>query len=136
MQKIKFVVYGSPVGLKRHRAYRRGRAMIMVDPSKNDKSDFLAQAIQNKPIKPFDSPILLEVIAYFQRPKNHFNSKGLKKNAPLFCSKIPDADNVLKFVGDALNSVFWTDDKLIVDARVVKKYDDTPRLEIVIKEVF
>lgn len=131
---INFTVFGEPNSLKRHRAFRRGKALVMVDASKTDKQDFLAQAIKNKPKKPLDVPIILEVHAFFMRPKAHFNKKGLKNNAPHFCSKTPDIDNILKFVGDALNKVFWTDDKLIVRAICSKRYDDVPRVEIMIKE--
>ena len=110
--------------------------MIMVDPSKTDKQDFLTQAIKYKPNKPLDVPINLEVNAFFSRPKNHYDSKKeLKKNAPYYCSKTPDADNLLKFVGDALNKIFWDDDKFIVIACCSKFYSDTPRVEVKVKEV-
>lgn len=132
---ISFTVYGEPNSLKRHRSYRRGDALIMVDPSKVDKQDFLTHAIKHKPSVPISVPLCLVVNAFFARPKNHFNKKGLKKSAPLYCSKTPDADNILKFVGDALNSVFWVDDKLIVEAVVTKRYSDSPRVEVSISEV-
>lgn len=127
---ISFTVYGEPSSLKRHRAYRRGAALIMVDPSKVDKQDFLTQAIKHKPDKPICDAIRLDVKAFFARPKNHYNKKGLKPNAPLYCVKTPDADNILKFVGDALNSVFWSDDKVIAEGVISKQYCDVPRMEI------
>ena len=129
-KNISFTVYGEPSSLKRHRAYRRGQAMIMVDPSKEDKQDFLTQAIKNRPSKPLSDALKLEVKAFFKRPKSHYNKKGLKTNAPIHCTKIPDADNLLKFVGDALNAVFWDDDKQITHAVITKAYSETPRVEV------
>lgn len=109
--------------------------MIQVDPSKTDKQDFLTHAFKHRPKTPMRGAIKLTVNTYFARPKSHYNKKGLKKDAPVYSVKIPDVDNLLKFVGDALNTVFWEDDKLICEAVIVKKYSDTPRVEVSITEV-
>ena len=54
---------------------------------------------------------------------------------PLYCPKKPDFDNVAKFVCDALNGVFWIDDKVIVDGRCIKMYSEQPRIELKVKEI-
>jgi len=41
----------------------------------------------------------------------------------------PDADNTLKLC-DALNEVVFRDDKQVVDARVLKRYSETPGMTI------
>lgn len=132
MSRIAFNIYGNPKTLKRHRTFRRGSALIQVDPSKSDKQDFLAKAMEYKPAQPIDSKIELTVLFFFQRPKNHYgtgkNAKTLKIDAPNHYTSAPDADNLLKFVCDALNGVFWVDDRLIYSAKVIKAYSDTPRV--------
>ena len=40
----------------------------------------------------------------------------------------PDADNVLKTVGDALNGIVWKDDSQIVSASINKRYGVQPAL--------
>ena len=50
-------------------------------------------------------------------------------------TKKPDGDNILKTVGDALNSVAWADDVDVVEWVLVKVYGTTPSLRITIKQV-
>ena len=44
----------------------------------------------------------------------------------------PDFDNIAKLVGDALNGLVWTDDKLIVEARVRKIYGLQPKIVLTV----
>jgi len=130
MIKIEFTVYGNPKGLKRHRVRRIKDKIHSFDPSSGDKADLLAAVQQHRPPKPIGVASYLYVTAYHQRPKAHYNKKGLKDNAPVFYDKTPDCDNVFKFIADALNGIFWIDDKLIVAGSIVQFYSDTPRLVI------
>lgn len=134
---IEFTVYGEPMALKRHRTYTKttyGRPLkipLQVDPSKGDKSDFLALAMQYKPDKPLQCPIFLTMRCFFPRPKGHYNKKGLKSDAAIWVTKRPDWDNLGKFVSDALNGIFWHDDSLICRCVVTKEYTESaPRVEI------
>jgi Holliday junction resolvase RusA-like endonuclease len=139
MWLIDFVVYGDPKSLKRHRSYKRGNYIGSYDPSQTDKADFLSLCMNNRPSKPFDKPLYLTVIFYFKRPKAHYvagkTDRPLKQNVPLYHTGTPDVDNLLKFVCDALNGVFWRDDKYISLIRVLKMYSDRPRTRILIKEL-
>lgn len=127
---IKFEVLGEPKALKRH---RMGKG-FNFDPSKNDKSDFLWMSKKYAPPTPLDQPLKVILRFNFPRPKAHFgtgkNSGILKVNAPLFHTARPDADNLIKFVLDALNSIYWRDDSVIAELEVVKVYSDKPRTEI------
>ena len=139
MEPIRFFVPGNPQGLKRHRSYRMSNGCtVQVDPSKGDKSDFLAKAMQYRPKEPIDEPILLRVICVFQRPKSHFRSgtrsKELKASAPYWYDKTPDWDNCGKFVCDALNGIFWKDDRLIAIGEVDCVYGNIPGVAIEIKD--
>jgi Holliday junction resolvase RusA-like endonuclease len=42
----------------------------------------------------------------------------------------PDLDNLIKFVGDALNDVLWVDDSLIYELHVRKSYHGEPKTRI------
>ena len=48
----------------------------------------------------------------------------VKKNAPKFNDKIPDIDNLAKFVLDAMNGVFYKDDKQICQLHCSKNYTE------------
>lgn len=137
--KIEFTVFGNPKGLKRHRSFKRGNFIGNYDPSKNDKADFLAMAREHKPDKPLEIPLMLKLVCYFERPKSHYGTGSkanqLKANAPLFYTSTPDADNVMKFVCDALNGIFYKDDKQFAHCSITKKYDEVPRVELTIEEL-
>lgn len=138
--KISFVVPGEPQALKRHRTFRRGANIGSYDPSKGDKADFLAKALAARPASPIDGvPIDLKVTAIFSRPKSHYgtgkNSKKLKAYADVYHTKKPDADNVLKFVKDALNGVFWRDDCLVARATITKLYAQDPQVLVSVETI-
>lgn len=134
---ISFTVPGNPIALKRHRDFQRGKFRGRYDPSKGDKADFLAKVMEHKPDKPFEGAIKLIAYFYFRRPKSHYRAgkynDKLKPNVPYFHTQRPDYDNLAKFVTDALNSIFWIDDKQIAHARIEKIWDELPRIYILIK---
>ncbi|MCP4709865.1 MAG: RusA family crossover junction endodeoxyribonuclease [Planctomycetes bacterium] len=131
MKPIDFFIPGNPVALKRHRTMMnmRGRS-IQYDPSKSDKADFLAKAMERRPAKPLEGPLSLSIVFNFARPKSHYRTGKyageLKSNAPVYHTCTPDLDNLLKFVGDAFNGVFWKDDSAIARVSTIKKYEDAP----------
>ena len=112
---------------------------MQVDPSKNDKANFLAMALQNKPAVPLDCPLKLSMSFAFDRPKSHYrtgkNSHELKENAPFLHTSAPDCDNLAKFVCDALNGIFWKDDRVICMLVVEKHYASVPQTRILITDI-
>lgn len=132
---MKFTIPGNPIALKRHRHTKSG---FSYDPSKNDKSDFLAKCLNHRPSKPFTGAIFMRLVFYFIRPKSHFgtgkNANKLKDSAPVFHIKTPDIDNLIKFVSDALNGIFYTDDRQIVSIDAEKGYSDHAHISIEIWE--
>jgi len=42
----------------------------------------------------------------------------------------PDIDNLVKFIGDALNEILWVDDSIIYEWHVQKIYSFTPKTRI------
>lgn len=136
---IELKVNGNPKALKRHRTFRKGDFTGSYDPSKDDKASFLAVAHQYRPDKPFDEPLYVKFTFSFKRPKNHFrtgkNAHLLKDNAPRFHTSTPDMDNLIKFVCDSLNGVFWSDDKIICLINAEKVYSSVPQIEVQISRI-
>ena len=131
------IVLGEPQALKRHRTFKRGTFVGNYDPSKADKKDFVVAIQHNAPEIPIDKPLMLAVNFYFGRPNSHYRTGRyageLKPSAPLRHVKRPDIDNLLKFVADSLNDIFWRDDTLICRVEAQKVYSEKPRTEIYIK---
>ena len=137
---ISFTVYGNPKALQRHRTFIKNGRRINVDPSKADKADFLAQALNHQPEQPITGPIKLTVTFCMPRPKSHYgtgrNADKLKPSAPIQHTKKPDLDNMIKLVKDALNGVFYKDDSQICGIVASKKYSTTPQTIIYIEEIW
>lgn len=84
---------------------------------------------------PLEGPLSVVVVAIFPVP----SSWSAKKQRAALAGEIwptvmPDADNLLKVL-DACNEVVFRDDKQIIDARIVKRYGDRPRLVIEVREI-
>lgn len=136
---ITFTVPGNPIALKRHRSFQRGDFRGTYDPSKGDKSDFLAKAMEYKPDVPLDEPLHVKLSFYFQRPKAHYRtgkfSGELKESAPTWHISTPDADNLVKFCCDSFNKIFWRDDSIICQMVIIKMYSENPRVHIQISKI-
>ena len=79
--------------------------------------------------KLIDEAIELEMESYFYVPKSWTKKKKAQAfSGEMLPLKKPDIDNVLKIV-DGLNNVAWTDDALITDARIKKRYASAPNEE-------
>lgn len=133
------VVYGDPKAQKRHRSTRAGKFIRQYDPSSKDKEDFLLIIQKERPHEPIKGAIMLEVSFYSARPKSHYktgkNAGLLREDAPVMNAHKPDIDNLLKFIMDAMNGVFYKDDGQIVTIIVNKFYSPNPRTEIGISEL-
>ncbi len=92
MKQISFTIPGEPRLQKRHRDRKGGGK---YDPSAKDKESFLVQAMaQCRPDVPLTGGLTLVVLCF---------GKSLRG----------DIDNYLKFVMDALNGIYYVDDKQI-----------------------
>ena len=61
---------------------------------------------------------------HFARPKKHFKKGKLRIDAPKFVLKTPDADNLAKFVLDAVQKRILSDDKIVTTLVVHKLWCD------------
>ena len=126
---LRFFVPGKPIGKGRPRFVRAtGRAYT---PAKTANYETLVKlaamdAANKADMRPIEGAVRLTVEAKFERPASHYgtgrNAATLKATAPARPTGKPDADNILKAIGDAGNGVLWRDDSQIVSVRVHKWY--------------
>lgn len=127
----------------RHVETKDGRHINMAYEPKDAaqyKDNLRAQIVSQAPrLVERDVPIRLVVECYLPRPQAHFNSKGLlKANAPKWCTKKPDSDNIKKAVMDSMVGVVFERDENVTDARLVKYYaapGEQPRVIISVEEI-
>lgn len=132
---VQIILSGEPQGKGRPRFVRAtGHAFTPARTRSYESALRYAAQESMAGATPLDGPLCVIVVAIFPVPA----SWSAKKRAAALRCEIwptvkPDADNLLK-VMDALNEVAFHDDKQIIDARVVKRYGDRPRLVIEIRE--
>ena len=127
-----FVVYGQarPKGSKTTfitdaawaKAKREGRKPFAVskEPDSTTQwvrlvSQVMAQELQ-RPYTKEEGPLAVSVIFYFPRPKS--------RPTDVWYANTPDADKLIRAIGDAGNGVAWADDKMIAYWIVRKFYTD------------
>ena len=85
---------------------------------------------------PDDAMLDMRIHAYYSIPKSISRKKGMAMlEGKIRPTKKPDMDNVLKVVADSLNQVAYKDDTQIVDAQCRKFYSETPRIEVLIRQI-
>lgn len=137
---IMVTVAGEPVGKGRPRFSSAGSFVRAYTPKKTVSFENLVRieyGLQTNNYRFLDDDMLdLRIIAYFPIPKSTSKKKReMMRKGKIRPAKKPDADNILKAVADALNTVAYKDDRQIVDTRVRKIYSETPRTVILIKKV-
>jgi Holliday junction resolvase RusA-like endonuclease len=85
----------------------------------------LAQALPYKPATPLEGPLMVTIEAFCAIPKSFTKAQraGAISQALRPTGK-PDVDNLAKLVLDALNGVFFADDKQVTMLIVSKRYTD------------
>lgn len=133
---VAFDIPGPPMGKGRHRSFEQGGKTIHVADRKTESYEgqvkwFARLAMGKAGIHvPLDEPLWLNVTAFFQPPKAL--DKKLAASPWMPAPKKPDFDNIGKVIGDALNGILYRDDALIVDGRVIKRFDANPRVAVTV----
>lgn len=137
---VKMTVFGEPVPQGRPRFSTINGHVQAIDPKKSKDYKQLiqleAQPLFYKGFKTLETACILRVHVFRGIPKSW--SKKKKEAALgniLRPTSRPDADNYLKCVSDALNSLIIKDDSYFVDNDVRKFYSDRPRIEIEVEEI-
>lgn len=136
--KARFTVEGEPVGKGRPRFSQVNGMTITRTPQATVDYEQLVVAEYKRQCGSVrfedEDRICVKVIAFFGIPAAASKNKRRDmENGIIRPSKKPDADNVLKIICDALNTVAYKDDAQIVDAIVSKYYSDHPRVEVILQ---
>lgn len=126
-----------PIAQKRHRHTHSGRT---YDPCSAEKASFVRLCTQDcpPPAQPLRGPLKCTLRFTFARPRSHSTSKGvLRRSAPRLHVYKPDADNLAKFVLDALNGVYYHDDSQIYCLTIEKTYgtEDSVKVSVFNQEL-
>ena len=70
----------------------------------------------------FRGAVKMNIKAYFARPLCHLkrHNKGIRSTAPSYMTIKPDADNIIKFIGDCLTKIAYWDDSQVVSTTCEK----------------
>ena len=139
MRTAYFSLPGRPKTFKAIRV-RHGRNVYAAHTKEMKDAKKIVE--KQKPVGPAVAGKAIRVHAslHFKRPKSQFKSNGnLKSSAPKYILKRPDIDNCLKFILDSLQPAVIVDDKLVVEAKVVKYWckceaDEKSDVELIVLE--
>lgn len=135
---IAFTVYGEPVAQGRPRLATINGHARAYDPKKSrDYKDYVKlAAAAHAPAALLEGALCIAVKVFRPIPKSFSKKKVAEaERGQIRPTSKPDADNYVKGIKDALNTVIWKDDSQIVDMHVTKWYSQRPRVEVEIKIV-
>jgi crossover junction endodeoxyribonuclease RusA len=126
-ESITFQVRGMnpmPQGSKKYVGKGHDGRAVLIETCKQLKEwrDLVASVAIDLDAQMIEGAVSMSVVFMFQRPKSHFNKKGLRSNAPKYMTTRPDRDKLLRAIGDALTGVLYKDDSYIVDGNTSKRY--------------
>ena len=128
---VRIVVRGEPFGKGRPKlGVVAGHAHAFTPAKTRTKEGIITtaatDAMNGRP--PFSAPLCFSLVAVMAVPQSWSQKR---KRAALageeLPAKRPDLDNCLKAVLDAMNTVVFTDDALIVEIRARKVYGQVPQ---------
>lgn len=129
---IRIVVAGAPRGKQRPRFVRAtGHAFTPQETRSYEAVLQLAaqQAMRGRPL--LEGPVSVQISAGFPIPASWSIKRKDKAVRGLERPTVkPDADNIVKIAGDALNQIVWRDDRQIVECGIGKHYSVSPSLII------
>lgn len=134
---------GSPEGKGRPRfrviTPRAGKSFASVYTPKETRTYESALALAGKVAMrsrpPMEGPLDVEITAVMPVPASWSNKKRDAALAgTIWPTGKPDADNIMKML-DSLNKIVWADDSQIVHAVIIKRYGESPFLEVKAKPI-
>lgn len=134
--RVTFFVAGRPQGKGRARAAMRAGGIRMFTPEKTREYEasiaWLAKAAM-RGREPFGRGVAMRLVIQAAPPKSWPKRQRERALAGLvYATYKPDADNVIKAVGDAGNGVLWFDDSQIVRLHVDKVYDAEDGVQVTV----
>ena len=140
MDRIEFTVYGNPVGKGRPKFSTFNGHATAYTPQKTVNYEAIVRLAYQQQCggQKFDKdlPLRARIMAYFPIPKSTSKKKHQQMvDGEIRHTKKCDADNLAKAILDALNGIAFYDDSQVCELLVYKYYSDTPRVEIILREV-
>jgi len=130
---VTIVIGGEPVAKGRPRTTRKGFAYTPAATRKFEAHGRLAAQLAMDGRPPIAVPVRAEIVIDLPVPASW---SGKRRDAALRGgvrpTTRPDADNFVKASLDAINAIVVSDDSLVVDLVVTKKYATVPALTITI----
>lgn len=151
-EAIAFTFPGVPVAKGRPRALARivkmggiARAMVqLVTPPETRKAEAALQILarsymaaqpggRNAPREPLAGPVRMMIVAVYEPPESWTKRlHAALASGVIYHTSKPDADNIAKLVGDALNEIAYQDDSQVAELIVRKRYGRPARTDITI----
>lgn len=131
--RAEFVVPGEPKGKARPRFARHGSYVSAYTPreSLDYEARIRTEYERNCGLLFEDSPVVIDIRAYFPIPKRTSKKKRELMNEGLIVpTKKPDIDNICKAVLDGLCGSAFNDDSQVTTMIASKHYSDEPRVEV------
>jgi Holliday junction resolvase RusA-like endonuclease len=132
---VRFNVAGTPQqrGSKQAFARKGGGRPLMVDANAKSKpwmatvAAAASEAMNGGDL--LEGPLMVDVEFRFKRPQSHFHKRksGTVKrdDAPMYHASTPDADKLMRAIGDSMSGVVYRDDSQLAVVNVVKVYTDS-----------
>lgn len=136
---IAFVIPGTPVGKGRPKFARQGSFVRAYTPEKTATYENLVkvkaeQAMAGRPV--LEGAVSVVIWLYVTPPASWSQKKQRAALAgEIFPTSKPDIDNVVKGIFDACNDIVWRDDKQACEVSVRKRYADTARATVQVREL-
>ena len=125
-EEIKMTRYGPIIA-------RRARPRLYMPSATIEGEERVRAAFMEKyHVDPATGPLRLEMTAYFKPPKN---LRAAIARGEIYAERIPDGDNLLKLVMDALEGVVYYNDKQIVSWHGKKVYGMPEGVLIIIDRI-
>lgn len=144
---IAFRIPGVPVAKGRARAMARAvkmggvwKAIVqLVTPKETRDAEKAVQVIARGVMagrEPIDGPVRMMIVAVFEVPASWPKRVGQAcQLGVVFHTSKPDADNLAKLIGDALNEIAFQDDCQVAELIVRKRYGYPARTEVTVQEL-
>jgi len=120
-------------GKARHRTVSRGGRTWSYTPKTTTDMEAAVRAAFRAICaeQPHDGPVSLKVEAMMEMPASWGPKKKMKMRGRCAMKK-PDADNILKLIGDSLNTVAWRDDSQVSSSHITKRHGDESKSVVTI----
>ena len=134
MTDVEIWVEGEPVAKARPRMTRGGH--VYTPHRTIDAENAIRREWQKAKAREITGPVAINCVFYLQTPKNWSKArKALAEEGEILPEKVPDVDNLVKTVLDALNGLAFQDDKQVCRISAAKRYALVPGTVIRVREI-